>query len=197
MKEKNKLDRRKVAQKLLKGRKDILVITGLGGTCWDITSAGDNDLNFPMWGGMGGASMVGLGLAIAQPDKTVLVVTGDGEMLMGLGSLATIAAADPENLSIIVFDNEHFGETGMQKTHTAKGTDLVKVAEAVGFRNVSVIENQESLESFDIKTHSQNGPMFCVIKISNNNPTPVLPPRDGAYLKDRFRQALLGKKSAI
>ena len=115
-----RLDRRDVTRRLLADRGDLLVIGGLGGTAWDITSTGDHALNFPLWGGMGNAAMIGLGLAMAQPDKRVLVITGDGEMLMGLGGLATIGTQQPENLVVVVFDNELYGETGRRTRLTAR-----------------------------------------------------------------------------
>src|SRR5205807_5859918 len=113
------LRRRDVVSQLLKDRGQLMVIAGLGSTAWDITAAGDHDLSFPMWGAMGQAAMMGLGLALAQPKRRVLVVTGDGEMLMGIGSLATIGVQQPANLTVVVIDNERYGETGMQRTHTA------------------------------------------------------------------------------
>ncbi|HEX9431198.1 MAG TPA: thiamine pyrophosphate-dependent enzyme, partial [Burkholderiales bacterium] len=114
-----KLHRRDVVNELLRDRKDLLVVAGLGSTTWDITAAGDSPLSFPTWGAMGQAAMIGLGMALAQPKRRVLVVTGDGEMLMGLGSLATIGVQQPANLTVVVIDNERYGETGMQRTHTA------------------------------------------------------------------------------
>ena len=124
------LRRREVVGSLLKDRKDLLVVAGLGSTAWDITAAGDHDLGFPLWGAMGQAAMIGLGLAIAQPKRRVLVITGDGEMLMGLGALATIGVQHPKNLTVVVIDNERYGETGMQHTHTAHGVDLAGVAKS-------------------------------------------------------------------
>ena len=118
------LHRRDVAKALLEDRGDLLVVAGLGSTAWDISAAGDSDLSFPLWGAMGNAAMFGLGLALAQPRRRVLVITGDGEMLMGMGSLATIGVQKPRNLSVVVIDNERYGETGMQRTHTAAGVDL-------------------------------------------------------------------------
>jgi thiamine pyrophosphate-dependent acetolactate synthase large subunit-like protein len=136
------LRRRDVVAKLLEDRGDMMVIAGLGAPAWDITAAGDHDLNFPMWGAMGGAAMIGLGLALAQPKKKVLVITGDGEMLMGLGSLATIAVQKPRNLYIVVLDNEHYGETGMQETHTGHGVDLAGMAKAAGFAHARNVGTQ-------------------------------------------------------
>jgi len=118
------LDRREAVAEILKRRGDALVVAGLGAPCWDTAAAGEHPLNFYTWGGMGGAAMIGLGLALAQPRRRVLVITGDGEMLMGLGALATIGVQQPRNLAVIVMDNEHYGETGMQQTHTRLGVDL-------------------------------------------------------------------------
>src|SRR5574341_2232715 len=118
------LDRRRVAAEILKQRGDALVVAGLGAPTWDAAAAGDHALNFYTWGGRGGSAMIGLGLALAQPRRRFLVITGDGELLMGLGSLATIGVQRPRNLAVIVQDNEHYGETGMQPTHTRYGVDL-------------------------------------------------------------------------
>ena len=131
------LKRREVVAQLLEGRGELLVVAGLGSTAWDCTAAGDHPLTFPLWGAMGQAAMMGLGLALAQPKRRVLVITGDGEMLMGIGSLATIGVQRAANLSVVVIDNERYGETGMQATHTASGVDLAAVARACGFRKAS------------------------------------------------------------
>src|SRR5215204_852612 len=118
------LDRRAAVRELLRDRGDLIVIAGLGSPAYDVAACGDTALDFPLWGGMGGAAMVGLGVALGQPGRNVLVVTGDGEMLMGLGSLATIGAQRPSNFTIVVLDNEMYGETGRQQTHTGLGVDL-------------------------------------------------------------------------
>ena len=128
------LDRRAATARLLRDRGDALVVTGLGNPTYDVAAAGDTPLNFYFWAAMGGAAMAGLGLALAQPRRRVLVVTGDGEMLMGLGSLATIGAEQPSNLGIVVLDNEHYGETGMQVAHTGRGVDLAGIAAATGLQ---------------------------------------------------------------
>ena len=168
------------------------MVAGLGSTAWDVTAAGDRPLNFPLWGAMGGAAMVGLGLALAQPQRRVLVITGDGELLMGIGSLATIAVQRPPNLAIVVFDNERYGETGMQATHTAHGVDLAGVAAACGFP----VDRHRARGARGRRRPAQNPdrprPVLYVAKV-RAEPLPfALPPRDGAYLKDRFRHALLG-----
>lgn len=189
-----KLNRREVISELLKERKNSLIVNGLGGTCWDVASLGDNELNFYVWGGMGNACMIGLGLALSQPDKKVIVITGDGEMLMGVGSLATIALKQPKNLSIVVFDNELYGETGNQKTHTAYCTNLSKIAIGSGIINSSIILNQEDLLSLSSEIHKIKNLSFSVIKINQDQEEIVLPIREGAYIKSRFRGALLGEK---
>jgi len=191
-----KLDRRKVVRTLLDRRGDLLVVAGLGSSAWDCTAAGDHPLTFPLWGAMGSASTIGLGLALAQPRRRVLVVTGDGEMLMGLGSLATIAAQRPRNLAIVVLDNERYGETGMQKTHTAYGTDLAAVARGCGFAKAEVVHANARIAGVRSEIHRGKGPLLYQIKIASDPVPLVLPPRDGAHLKQRFREALLGKTAA-
>ena len=181
------LRRRKVVADLLKDRKDLLVVAGLGSTAWDITAAGDHDLSFPLWGAMGQAAMIGLGLALAQPKRRVLVITGDGEMLMGMGSLATIGVQQPKNLTVVVIDNERYGETGMQATHTADGVDLAAVAKACGFNNTKLVTKNTDLRKI---VHHTPGPNFLQVKVAADKLPLVLPPKDGVVLKDRFRKAL-------
>jgi thiamine pyrophosphate-dependent acetolactate synthase large subunit-like protein len=189
-----KLDRRKVVERLLAGRGALLVIAGLGAPAWDITAAGDHPLSFPLWGGMGGAAMMGLGLALAQPRRRVMVVTGDGEMLMGLGSLATIAVQRPRNLSIVVLDNERYGETGMQRTHTAHGVDLAGIARAAGFARVMQVRAMPGVSRLAALAHHGTGPVFALVKVSPVRAPLVLPPKDGAMLKQRFRDALAASR---
>ena len=186
------LDRRETTADILKQRGKALIVAGLGAPCWDIAAAGDAPLNFYAWGGMGGAAMIGLGLALAQPSRRVLIITGDGEMLMGLGSLATIAAQRPRNLAILVQDNEHYGETGMQITHTRLGVDLAGMAKAAGFSTTGTIYTQAQLKTWMPRLYRQPGPVFAVIKVKADRAPMVLPPRDGTVLKNRFRHALLG-----
>jgi thiamine pyrophosphate-dependent acetolactate synthase large subunit-like protein len=184
------LRRRELAQQLLADPGDLLVIAGLGSTAWDVTAAGDRPLNFPLWGAMGGAAMVGLGLALARPERRVLVITGDGELLMGLGSLATIAVQRPSNLALVVFDNERYGETGMQATHTAYGVDLAAVAAACGFALTGILREQREVDAALPAIRSAPGPILYVAKIRAESLPFALPPKDGAFLKDRFRHAI-------
>jgi thiamine pyrophosphate-dependent acetolactate synthase large subunit-like protein len=186
------LRRREVVAELLKDRGDMLVVAGLGASAWDVTAAGDHPLNFPLWGAMGGAVAVGLGLAMAQPKRRILVITGDGEILMGLGSLATVAVQRPPNLCIVVLDNERYGETGMQLTHTAGDIDLAAVASACGISACRTVMDAKGLSACLPQIRSDVGPVFANIKVRAEKLPLVLPPKDGAYLKDRFRIELLG-----
>jgi thiamine pyrophosphate-dependent acetolactate synthase large subunit-like protein len=144
---------------------------------------------------MGAASMIGLGLALAQPKRKVLVITGDGEMLMNLGSLATIGVEAPPNLTIAVLDNERFGETGMQKTHTASGVDLAGMAAAAGIRTSRIVRTAADVTDIRDLAHQGAGPVFAQIKISPEALYFVLPPADGVILTTRFRQSVLGDSS--
>jgi thiamine pyrophosphate-dependent acetolactate synthase large subunit-like protein len=184
-----RLDRRAAIRILLENRGDLLLVTGLGSTTWDAASVADDEGNFYLWGAMGAAAMVGLGLAIARPDRCVLVVTGDGEMLMGLGSLATIGVQCPPNLAIAVFDNGHYGETGMQASHTAETVDLIGVAQACGFSETFDITDELGLREFSARIRDTATTIFARIAISAEEPPRVLPPRDGVLLKTRFRRA--------
>ena len=182
------LDRRAVVATLLKDPGDLLVVTGLGSATYDAGAAGDRPENFYLWGAMGGAVMIGLGLAIAQPDKRVLVITGDGEMLMGMGSLATVAAQAPANFAVAVLDNGQFGETGAQRSHTGHGTDLAGVAAACGWPETATATTMEAVEQLSRRLRQET--LFAVIKISTEEVTRFLPPRDGAYLTLRYQAAL-------
>ena len=189
------LHRRAVVKELLRDRKDLLVVAGLGSTAWDITAAGDSDLSFPLWGAMGQAAMIGLGLALAQPKRRVLVITGDGEMLMGIGSLATIGVQQPPNLTVAVIDNERYGETGMQHTHTAHGVDLAGIAAACKFKHA--ITATKYIEPVRELVYGTPGPNFAAVKVTDDKLPLVLPPHDGVVLKVRFRRALLGDSADV
>lgn len=189
------LHRRDVVKALLRNRGGLLVVAGLGSSAWDCAAAGDHPLTFPLWGAMGSACMIGLGLALAQPRRRVLVVTGDGEMLMGLGSLATIGAQRPGNLAVVVLDNERYGETGMQKTHTAYGVDLAAAARACGFVKTRIIRKSTEIAAMRSDVYRGRGPLFFQVKVRPDSPPLALPPRDGAHLIRRFREALLGRRA--
>ena len=185
-----RLDRRLAMRALLEERGDLLLVTGLGSTTWDAAAVGDDARNFYLWGAMGAAAMVGLGLAIARPERRVLVVTGDGEMLMGLGALATIGVERPPNLALVVFDNGHYGETGMQPSHTDSGVSLCGVARACGIEEVVDITDTAALQEFAARLHDFDRTLFARIAIHADDPPRVLPSRDGVHLKNRFRRAL-------
>jgi len=182
------LDRRDVVATLVRDPGDLLVVTGLGAATYDVGAAGDRPLNFYLWGAMGGTAMIGLGLALAQPQRRVLVVTGDGDMLMGIGSLATIAAAKAPNLAIAVLDNARYGETGSQRSHTGLTTDLAAVAAACGWEATATARGMDEVEA--IRPRLRSEALFAVVRISPEEKPRVLPSRDGAFLTGRFRRAL-------
>lgn len=188
------LRRRPAVETLLRRRDGLLIVSGLGAPTWDVAAAGDGPEVFPLWGAMGGAAMIGLGLALAQPARRVLVVTGDGEMLMGLGGLAVIGLKRPGNLAIAVLDNERYGETGNQPTHTAVRADLAAIAAAAGFRATAVVRSQAELDAATQQIFTAEGPQFFAIKVRAEVLPLVLPPKDGVRLKERFRRALLGEE---
>ena len=187
-----RMDRRDLTRALLADRGGLLVVAGLGAPAWDISAVDDGPQNFPLWGGMGGAAMIGLGLASAQPERPVLVLTGDGEMLMGIGSLATIAHQAPRNLAIVVQDNEHYGETGMQETATRHGTDLVMMARGAGIQRTMFVTDPADVPALRAAIHAGEGPFFAVVKIDPASLPLALPPREGAILQARMREHLLG-----
>jgi thiamine pyrophosphate-dependent acetolactate synthase large subunit-like protein len=189
---KGTLDRREVVKAILDRRDDALVVTGLGSSCYDC-GVHDHPNTFYLWGAMGAAAMMGLGLALAQPSRRVIVITGDGEMLMGLGSLATIGAQKPDNLSIVVMDNELYAETGMQPTHTARGVSLSMMAQGAGFPVAQTIYTDDELQAGIGALYEQQGPVFLDIKVSNKRYPMSIRMRDGAHIKNRFREHLLGQ----
>lgn len=185
------LDRRDAVACLLADRGDTLVVTGLGSPTYDVHAHGDHDANYYLWGAMGGAALVGLGLACARPERRVLVITGDGEQLMALGGLATIAAARPTNLDIVVLDNEHYGETGMQTSHTGLGIDLAAVAAAMGFADSRTVTTDDELAQLIAdRTAPSTGPRLAVLKIRAENLPRSMPSRDAVFIKNRFRAHL-------
>ena len=188
------LDRRLMMDALLKARGDALVVTGLGSTCYDAGTA-DHPNTFYLWGGMGAAAMMGFGLALSQPSRRVVVMTGDGEMLMALGAFATIGARSPKNLSIIVIDNEHYSETGMQPTHTHRGVSLAGVAKACNFPSSETIYTEQELNSAIPALFTGSNLMFRDVKVSTQRYPMSIRMRDGTHIKNRFRENLLGQKA--
>jgi thiamine pyrophosphate-dependent acetolactate synthase large subunit-like protein len=187
----NLLDRRSVVGSLLAKRGDAVVIGGLGASTYDIAAAGDHERNLYLWGAMGGAVMIGLGVALAKPDLPVVVITGDGEMLMGMGSLATVALQKPANLTIVVLDNEVYGETGGQASHTGAAVDLAGVARSCGIADVRAMTTMSEIEAYaPVIQDVASGPRFASVKIDSAEAERVLAGRDGALTMTRLRGAL-------
>jgi thiamine pyrophosphate-dependent acetolactate synthase large subunit-like protein len=185
------LDRRAAVAALLEERRDLLVVSGLGSPSYDVFAAGDHNGNFYLWGAMGGAAMVGLGLALAQPQRPVAVITGDGEQLMALGALATIGTSAASNLSIVVLDNGEYGETGGQPSHTARGADLCAIARGAGFSTSLSITDYGDIPTLRAAIQERSGgPRFARMAIQPGEKPKILPPRDGVFLKTRFRAHL-------
>lgn len=184
------LNRRWATKELLASRGDSLVVTGLGSPTYDVYTAGDCPANMYLWGAMGGAAMVGLGLALAQPTRPVVVVTGDGEQLMGLGALATIAVAGAANLTIVVLDNGYYLETGGQKSHTGLGVDMAAIGRALGLDVVELASEDELRDFAGRLPERKTAPRLVRVRISAEPVQGVLPPRDGVFLKQRFRESL-------
>lgn len=186
----NQIDRRAFVAALVKACPDALVVPGLGSANYDLFAAGDRPNNFYMWGAMGAAAGIGLGLALAQPNHQILVITGDGEQLMGLGMLATIGAQQPKNLTVVVLDNGHFGETGMQQSHTSLGTDLVAVAKACSIASGQHINALDEVQQIAQAVSSGKGPSLFQVKVKADEVPRALPTRDGVFVKNRFRAVL-------
>lgn len=191
------LQRRAAVGRILRERGDSLAVASLGNPCYDLMALGDRPDNFYVWGAMGGTVPLALGLALAQPRRRVLAFVGDGEMMMGLGSLATVAVQAPGNLSIVVIDNEHYAETGMQPAHSGRGVDLAGVARAVGFPQAHLVRTPAELDLL-VPFLMRNDPgelTFVTVKVSTEPAPAALPPRDGPYLRSRFREHLLGAEA--
>jgi len=184
------VDRRDFVARLIAEIPDALIVTGLGSASYDVFAAGDRDRNLYLWGAMGGAAPLALGLALAQPEQSVVVITGDGEHLMGVGSLATIAAKQPANLTLVVLDNGHFGETGMQRSHSSLGTDLVTVAKGFGIAETYSIDALDAIPALASRICARRATTYAQVLVQANEPPRALPPRDGTYVKNRFRAAL-------
>ena len=185
------LERSEAVPALIGRHEDFLFIAGLGGTACDVGAvAGDGAHVYSLGGAMGAACIMGLGLALARPDKRVLVVTGDGELLMNLGALATIAVVDPANLAILCVDNGHYGETGWQKSHTSLGVDLEKVAIGCGIKHACTVASKADLAGGARLLREANGTSFVVLRVRPTDPAPFKRNFDASLMRDRFRAAL-------
>ncbi len=190
MTEEGRFERRKLVARLLEDRGEALVVGGLGAATWDLAAAGPDDRDVYLWGGMGLACSIGLGLALAQPARRVLVITGDGEMMMGIGSLAAIAAAAPRNLAVLVLDNQAFGETGRQMGLTAGPTDIAGMAEGAGIASTKTSRDADDLPALRTLLFETPGPCLAVAKVALTDDPLVLPTNNGAFMAARFRAAL-------
>lgn len=182
------MDRRKLVAHLLEGRGDLMVVTGIGSSTYDVAACGDHALNFYIWSGLGCTPMVGLGLALAQPTRRVAVITGDGDVLMALGSLATIGVKQPRNLSIVCLDNGHHSASGMQPSATSAGVDLGDAARACKLKVVAV-DDLKRADELRKMLHAGDGPLFIHARVDADDQKRVIPSRDGLAIKHRFMQA--------
>src|SRR6202790_2044577 len=181
------LDRREAVPALIGRHEDFLFVTGLAGTARDIAALTHDGAHiYTMAGAMGGAAMIGLGLALARPDKRVLVATGDGELLMNLGALATIAVLNPHNLSIVCVDNGHYGETGYQKSHTSLGVDLEKMAQGAGIKRTRTIGTDADIAEGARLIREGNGSAFVLLPVKPTDPPSYKRSLDPALARMRF-----------
>ena len=186
----NRLPRRPLVSELLKRRGRSLIVCGLGSPTWDCFAAGDSPEYLYSWGGMGLALPTALGVALAQPKKRVLCVTGDGELLMGIGSLGVVGDQAPANLGILILDNEHFGETGRQRGLTAGRTDITAVAKGFGVTKTMIVTEQGAVPDLAKFLFETPGPVLAVAKIAITEDPWALPEKDGATIAHRFRRSL-------
>ena len=168
------------------------IVASLGHPAYDLFAAGDRPQHFYTWGSMGLASSIGLGLALARPDLRVIVLDGDGSLLMNLGSLATIGLLQPNNLTVIVMDNEEYATTGGQPTPTAHGADLAGAARAMGIATAATVRSEGELRG----ALNTSGPIFIAAKVKESAPT-AKPPLDCVFIKQRFMSAIRSPQSAI
>ncbi len=185
----NYLKRRELVSALLARREGALVVPGLGSPTWDCFAAGGSDDYLYSWGGMGLALSTALGLALARPDRRVLCLTGDGEIMMGIGTLAVVGAQAPANLGILVLDNEHFGETGRQPGLTGMRADLCAIARGAGIAETLGVTAMDQLDGLAELMFRRPGPTFAVAKIALTDEPWALPEKDGAVIARRFRAA--------
>jgi len=187
------LDRREAVPQLIGRHEDFLFVTGLAGTARDIAAlTHDGSHIYTMAGAMGGACMIGLGLALARPDKRVLVATGDGELLMNIGALATIAVLNPANLAILCVDNGHYGETGYQKSHTSLGVDLERSRPAPASSAPAPWRARPISPRAGACCAKATAPPFVVLRVKPDDPPSYKRNMEPASCRVRFRGALLG-----
>jgi phosphonopyruvate decarboxylase len=186
----NKIRRRQFIADLLSHRGDALIVPGLGSPNWDIFAAGDQPEYLYSWGGMGLALPTALGLALAQPQRRVVCITGDGELMMGIGSLAVVGDQAPSNLAILVLDNESFAETGRQRGLTGNRMDIAATAKGFGLKEARVVTEQGAAAELAEFLFKAPGPVLAVAKVAITEEAWKLPEKDGGTIAHRFRAAL-------
>ncbi len=187
------LDRRQAVPALVGDPSDFLIVSGLAGTAKDIGDLTRESPNVYLLGGaMGAAVCMGLGLALAQPRRRVLVVTGDGELLMNVGALATVGCLRPPNLAIVCVDNGRYGETGNQESHTSRGVDLELMAKGAGITVTRTVYREDDLAEASTLLHQTNGPSFVLLRVHDGPPPPYRRNFDAVERKAIFRRHLLG-----
>ena len=187
------LDRREAVPALVGDAKDLLIISSLGGAARDAANiCGPRQNYYSFAGVMGGPTMTGLGLALAQPNRRVLVIAGDGDLLMNVGSLATVAVVNPPNFSILCVDNGHYWETGHQLTHTSLCTDLAAMAAGAGIRRVKTVLQPADIPAAAALLRDGHDTSFVLLIVKPGEPHRIRRSNDAAYTKHRFRQELLG-----
>jgi thiamine pyrophosphate-dependent acetolactate synthase large subunit-like protein len=185
-----RLNRSELTKRLVaKLKRDEAVIAGIGNTNWDLFGAGHRPQNFYMLGSMGLACPIALGVALAQPERGVIALEGDGSILMSLGCLATIAKVAPRNLTIVIWDNGIYQITGKQQTATAGVTDIVAVAKGAGIPNSHWVRDERHFDELLDRCFENGGPLLLAVKI-DDKPGPIQTPRDPALIRQRFMAGL-------
>ena len=187
------LDRITAVPAVVGNADDFLIIGGLAGTAKDMASLTKDGANYyGLAGAMGAAVSIGLGLALARPDRKVLVATGDGELLMNIGALATVSVLNPPNLRILCVDNGHYGETGYQKSHTCLGVDLEQMAIGAGIKSTCSIEKEADLAKGAKMLRESNGSCFVLLRVKPTDGPKVKRLMDPDASRVRFRLGSLG-----
>jgi thiamine pyrophosphate-dependent acetolactate synthase large subunit-like protein len=190
---KYELDRIDAVPKIIGKPGDVLFVAGLAGTSKDLAHITNDGPNFyGMAGAMGAAVSMALGLALARPDKKVVVATGDGELLMNIGALATVSIMNPPNLSILCVDNGHYGETGYQLSHTSLGVDLEQMAIGAGIKSTMTVESEDQIAAGARMLRESNGTCFVLLRVKPTDGPKVKRLMDPAASRVRFRLGALG-----
>lgn len=190
------LNRTVLTERLVRRLKhDEAVIGGIGNSNFDLFAAGHRPQNFYMLGSMGLACPIALGVALAQPERGVIALEGDGSILMGLGCLATIASLKPRNLTIIIWDNGLYQITGKQRAATAGASDIVAIARGAGIANSVWVGDEPHFEKLLDRRFDDGGPVLLAVKV-DDQPGKGQTPRDPAFIRSRFMKGLGTGRSA-